>query len=269
MRYALVALALAVAAVAGAKAFGGAGGAAEGNRPAIGSAAALAGAGGSLPPPARPAFTVGRPHLLDRRETRARFAPVLRRVTALARPREDAEAVATLERETEEGTTNVVLVLDEARRRGAAWVRVRLPVLPNGRTGWVRRSALGGYGFVRTRLVIDRVRLTATLFENGRRVFRAPVGIGTSAAPTPSGDFYVRLKLAGFDDPFYGPVAYGTNARSAVLTDWPGGGYIGIHGTNAPELIPGRVSHGCVRLRNEDIAALGRLMPVGTPVTIR
>ena len=78
----------------------------------------------------------------------------------------------------------------------------------------------------------------------------------------------MRLKLAGFDNPVYGPVAFGTNARS-VLTDWPGGGYIGIHGTNEPELLPGRVSHGCVRLRNEDIVALSRLMPVGTPLTIR
>jgi lipoprotein-anchoring transpeptidase ErfK/SrfK len=33
--------------------------------------------------------------------------------------------------------------------------------------------------------------------------------------------------------------------------------------------LPGRVSHGCIRLRNEDIEELGRLMPLGTPVTIR
>jgi len=54
-----------------------------------------------------------------------------------------------------------------------------------------------------------------------------------------------------------------------VLTDWPGGGFIGIHGTDAPQLLPGRVSHGCIRLRNEDILRLRKLMPVGTPVTIR
>ncbi len=54
--------------------------------------------------------------------------------------------------------------------------------------------------------------------------------------------------LYGFDAPVYGPLAFGTSARSAVLTDWPGGGFIGIHGTNEPELLPGRVSHGCVRL---------------------
>jgi lipoprotein-anchoring transpeptidase ErfK/SrfK len=64
-------------------------------------------------------------------------------------------------------------------------------------------------------------------------------------------------------------VAFGTTARSAVLTDWPDGGFVGIHGTSEPQLVPGRVSHGCIRLRNEDILRLVGLMPVGTPVTIR
>lgn len=54
-----------------------------------------------------------------------------------------------------------------------------------------------------------------------------------------------------------------------MLTDWRGGGFIGIHGTNQPRLIPGLVSHGCVPMRNRDIQRLARLMPVGTPVTIR
>ena len=75
--------------------------------------------------------------------------------------------------------------------------------------------------------------------------------------------------LSRYASPFYGPVAFGTSARSAVLTDWPAGGFVGIHGTDQPELIPGRVSHGCIRLRNADIVRLARLMPVGTPVTIR
>jgi lipoprotein-anchoring transpeptidase ErfK/SrfK len=95
------------------------------------------------------------------------------------------------------------------------------------------------------------------------------VGIGAPGSPTPAGKFTVRSRLTRYASPFYGPVAFGTTARSAVLTDWPGGGYIGIHGTNAPELLPGRVSHGCIRLRNRDIVRLAALMPVGTPVTIR
>ena len=62
---------------------------------------------------------------------------------------------------------------------------------------------------------------------------------------------------------------FGISARSAVLTDWPGGGFVGIHGTNEPYLIPGHISHGCIRLRNPAILALARLMRVGSPVTIR
>jgi lipoprotein-anchoring transpeptidase ErfK/SrfK len=66
----------------------------------------------------------------------------------------------------------------------------------------------------------------------------------------------------------YGPLAFGTSAHSAVLTDWPGGGVIGIHGTNEPGLLPGRVSHGCIRLRNRDVVRLGRRLKLGTPITI-
>lgn len=229
----------------------------------------LSAAVAELPGSARPAFQVGRPVLLDRTESRARFAPVLRSVEALARPRPDAGTVATLATQTPEGTTNIVLVLGEVSRREGAWVHVRLPLLPNDRTGWLPRSALGGYRFVHTRLIVDRRRLTATLLRDGRRVFTARVGVGRPNWPTPPGEFYIRDKVSGFNDPFYGPVAFGTSARSAVLTDWPGGGFVGIHGTNAPELIPGRISHGCIRMRNVDILRLARLMPVGTPLTIR
>jgi lipoprotein-anchoring transpeptidase ErfK/SrfK len=149
------------------------------------------------------------------------------------------------------------------------WVRVRLPVLPNGSTGWVPREALGVYGVVETHLVIDLERLTATLLRNERPILRAPIGVGRPEWPTPKGQFYIRNLLTRYRSPFYGPLAFGTSARSSVLTDWPGGGFVGIHGTDAPELLPGRVSHGCIRLRNQDILELGRLMPIGTPVTIR
>ena len=74
--------------------------------------------------------------------------------------------------------------------------------------------------------------------------------------------------MTRYASPTYGPVAFGTSARSETLTDWPGGGFVGIHGTDRPDLLPGRVSHGCIRMRNDDIVELARLMPVGTPVTI-
>ncbi|MCW3047444.1 MAG: ErfK/YbiS/YcfS/YnhG family protein [Solirubrobacterales bacterium] len=55
------------------------------------------------------------------------------------------------------------------------------------------------------------------------------------------------------------------SARSEVLTDWPGGGVVGIHGTNEPRLLPGHVSHGCIRMRNADIVRLDRISRSGRP----
>jgi lipoprotein-anchoring transpeptidase ErfK/SrfK len=46
-----------------------------------------------------------------------------------------------------------------------------------------------------------------------------------------------------------------------------GDGYA-LHGTDKPSSIGQAVSHGCVRLRNEDIAYLYSIVPVGTPVFI-
>jgi lipoprotein-anchoring transpeptidase ErfK/SrfK len=46
-----------------------------------------------------------------------------------------------------------------------------------------------------------------------------------------------------------------------------GDGYA-LHGTNKPETIGRAVSHGCVRLRNEDIAKLHDIVPIGTIVYI-
>jgi hypothetical protein len=223
-----------------------------------------------LPASPKPAFVVPQPVRLAHSGAVSYWASVREETLARIAPNAGAAAVADLPRTTPEGTTNIVLVL--GRRTdgsGRLWVHVRLPVLPNGRTAWVPRRALGVYGAVHTQLIVSLERLTATLLRDGRPVFRAPVGVGQPQWPTPRGQFYIRNVLTRFSSPFYGPVAFGTSARSSVLTDWPGGGFIGIHGTNAPELLPGRVSHGCIRLRNEDVLELRQLMPVGSPVTIR
>jgi len=235
-------------------------------RPAAG---ARADAAAGLPAPVRPAFVPGHPEPLRGRRFVSRWAPVLRPAAALARPAVGAPLVARLGTRTPEATANIVLVLGRrADAAGRLWAHVRLATLPNSRTGWVPRAVLGGYGSVDTELRVDTRVLTATLLARGRAVFRAPVGIGQARWPTPRGRFYVRDELTKFAGPTYGPVAFGTSARSSVLTDWPAGGFVGIHGTDHPELIPGRVSHGCIRMRNADVLRLARLMPVGTPLTI-
>jgi hypothetical protein len=224
----------------------------------------------ALPAVPAPALVVRTPRALPDEPHLSRWSPVVTATPARRAPSRTAAAVGLLAKTTPEQTTNVVPVLGRAKdASGRLWVRVRLPVLPNGTTGWVPRAALGGYTLVRTRLVVDRAGLTATLLRSGKPIFRAAVGVGRPEWPTPAGEFVIRNRLTRFANPFYGPLAFGTSARSSVLTDWPAGGFVGIHGTNQPELIPGRVSHGCIRLRNADIVKLAGLMPIGTPVTIR
>jgi len=87
--------------------------------------------------------------------------------------------------------------------------------------------------------------------------------------PTPAGLFWIREKFS-VSNPggSYGPRAFGTSDYSR-LSDWPGGGVIGIHGTDEPGLIPGHPSHGCIRVPNSAVLRLYKLMPVGTPLEVR
>jgi len=225
---------------------------------------------GPLPTPVAPSFTPGPPRPLGSTAHLTHWAPVRRASLARAEPDGAASAVATLDETTPEGTRNLVVVLDRGvDADGRPWVQVRLPVLPNGTTGWVPRRALGGYEDVRTHLVVDVARLEATLSRDGHVLQRSPVAVGMPGWETPRGEFYVRNRLTRYRSPMYGPVAFGTSARSPRATDWPAGGFVGIHGTDRPDLVPGQASHGCIRLRNADVLALARRMPVGTPVTIR
>ncbi len=116
---------------------------------------------------------------------------------------------------------------------------------------------------------IDTSTRRLRLVRDGKVILRARIGVGRTQWPTPRGELYVPTRLSGPRlGVIYGPLAFGTSATSDVLTDWPGGGVVGIHGTNQPWLIPGRVSHGCIRLRNRDIVRLGRRLQIGTPITI-
>ena len=199
----------------------------------------------------------------------AHWAVLMRPAVVRSKPGLASRIITKLPTGTTDGTQNDVLVLsrtDLSPRQ--SWYRVRLPILPNNTIGYIKAGDLSPLFAVNTHLYINRSALTATLKRSGKVVFKTRVGVGKSIWPTPRGEFYVRDKLTRYGNPFYGPVMFGISARSAVLTDWPGGGYVGIHGTNAPRLIPGHVSHGCVRLRNASIVRLARLMGVGTPLTI-
>jgi len=177
--------------------------------------------------------------------------------------------VGRLRFQTEDGFPEPYLALEtKVDSRGRRWVKVRVPGRPNGRTGWVVRAALARLHVVDTHMQINRTTLRAVLFKAGRAIWRSRIGVGTPTTPTPSGHYLIRERFRiAKPGGIYGAFAFGTSAYS-VLSDWPRGGVVGIHGTNAPGLIPGRPSHGCVRLRNDSILRLAKLMPVGTTLEI-
>ena len=208
---------------------------------------------------------------LDKLGKEAYFAFVEQAAIARAQPKASARKVGKLTKRSPEGTDDLVAVIARTTdSKDRVWLKVRLPIRPNGTTGWVPEKALDELQPVDTWLRISTKTFKATLIKKGKRVFSAQIGVGQPQWPTPRGQFFIRamLKDYGSAGSFYGPLAFITSATSDTLTDWPGGGVVGIHGTSVPGLIPGKISHGCVRLRNADILKLAKLMPVGTPVTV-
>jgi hypothetical protein len=221
------------------------------------------------PPEGRQAKPVAMRLILSDELRLSRWAAAMERAIVRQHPRATAAALTRLRYLTEEGFPEVYLLLRQhLGADGTVWVRIRIPGPRNGRTGWVPRPALGPFRITRTFLLINRQTLRLTLYRSGRRIFRAPIGVGKPSTPTPAGRFWIREKFEVARAPFFGPRAIGTSAYSRRLTDWPQGRVIGLHGTSRPELVPGRPSHGCIRLRNRDIMRLYELLPLGTPVRI-
>jgi lipoprotein-anchoring transpeptidase ErfK/SrfK len=148
---------------------------------------------------------------------------------------------------------------------GRVWFHVDVPMRPNGTTAWIRAGAVALRPTL-NRILVHRGLRTIEVFRGERRLLHAKVAVGAPGRETPLGDFYVTARFHP-DDPFLGVFALETSAYSR-LTEWPGGGVVGIHGTSKPWLLGRAVSHGCVRVSNATAAALRRLAPLGTPISI-
>lgn len=167
------------------------------------------------------------------------------------------------------GFPTTVSVLERRQNCQGRWYRVRLAWWPNGTTGWVRSKDVKTTR-LHARIVIDVSQHRLYLYKAGRLLLKSSAAIGKPSTPTPLGSFFVtqRFVVSPTTGP-YGPRALGISAFSNVLRTWTDGGPIGIHGTNEPFAIGQPVSHGCVRLPNDEIIRLFALTPLGTPVLIR
>lgn len=182
-------------------------------------------------------------------------------VVVLGEP--DGGEVARFANPNASGAPLVFLVEEPA----GDWLRVQLPMRPNGSSGWVRASDVT-IASLEYRLEVSTAERTVTLLKGTESVRTFPAAIGTGDTPTPLGSFFLTELLAPTNEG-YGPFAYGISAFSDVLNSFGGGpGQIGIHGTDDSDSIGQAASHGCIRLSNEDITYLAGILPLGTPVVI-
>jgi lipoprotein-anchoring transpeptidase ErfK/SrfK len=150
---------------------------------------------------------------------------------------------------------------------GQVWYRVSIPMRPNGTYGWIPAKTVS-LKPTHSQIVVDIRTRTIDIYRFGKRRWHAIVAVGAPGRETPVGHYFVAARFVPYHDPFLGVFAVETSAYSK-LTEWPGGGVVGIHGTDEPQLLGRAVSHGCVRVANATARRLQALAPLGTPIWIK
>jgi hypothetical protein len=160
-----------------------------------------------------------------------------------------------------------LLIDGAALRDGEEWLEVLLPLRPNGKAAWVKADHVK----IREReerIEVDLSRRVLRHYDGGELANSFRIGVGSEEYPTAVGRFYIWVKVP-YENPNnpYGIMALGLSGFSPVLSDWPGQGRMAVHGTPYASNRGQAVSHGCVRVYNDDMHALLDL-PLGTPVEI-
>jgi lipoprotein-anchoring transpeptidase ErfK/SrfK len=151
------------------------------------------------------------------------------------------------------------------------WVDVRLPQRPNGLTAWVKDADVT-FSSTPYKILVDLATRQLIVFKHLRLTAAFPAGIGTTADPTPTGQFFVAF-FAAPPSPGYGPFVLVSSAHSNSISDWESSGdaLMAIHGPLGEDSAIGttgaQISHGCVRLHVADLEQL-RQIPAGSPIVV-
>lgn len=105
-------------------------------------------------------------------------------------------------------------------------------------------------------ITVDISERELRLYQDGSLEKSYPVGIGKMLTPTPTGTYTIINKSPNPGGPF-GVMWMGLSKP-----------HYGIHGTNNPSSIGKVVSHGCIRMYNQNVLELSSKVPIGTVVTI-
>jgi lipoprotein-anchoring transpeptidase ErfK/SrfK len=119
-------------------------------------------------------------------------------------------------------------------------------------------------------IVISIADRKLALMEDGQVLKTYPIAVGTRGTPSPDGDFVI---VNHAKDPTYRhrDKEIGPGKDNPLGSRWMGlslKGY-GIHGTNVQSSVGKAASHGCFRMRKQDVEELYTLVQVGDAVTVR
>jgi lipoprotein-anchoring transpeptidase ErfK/SrfK len=122
----------------------------------------------------------------------------------------------------------------------------------------------------RRQIVISIADRQLAVMDSGRVIKIYPIAVGKRGTPSPDGDFVIINRAK---DPTYrhGETEIAPGKDNPLGSRWMGlnlKGY-GIHGTNVQSSIGKAISHGCFRMRKQDVEELYSLMQVGDTVTVR
>lgn len=167
------------------------------------------------------------------------------------------------------GQTILPVIARATTKRGARRLRVLLPGRPNGHTGWIAQRGTDATT-TSWHVAIRTSTRTVSVYRGGRLARSFAAVVGKPATPTPNGRFFVEESILMPRGHPGAPYALALSARSNVLQEFAGGpGQIAVHGVANLGGMPGTaVSHGCVRLANDDIRWMAARIGNGVRVTI-
>jgi len=153
---------------------------------------------------------------------------------------------------------------------GDEWLKVQLPMRPNGREGWIPAEDYV-VTHTRHRAEVDLASATVKVYEGLDLIAETSTAIGTPRTPTPIGTFFIAAKRRNPPaEAYLGTHAIVLSGFSEALSSFSGGlPVIAIHGTNYPDSVLGKaVSNGCLRVPNSVVQFIAETVPIGAPVHI-
>ncbi len=170
---------------------------------------------------------------------------------------------------TEFGSLRHFLVLEELTADdGTEWLKIQVPVRPNGTEGWIPRAEVV-LNDVTTRVLIDLSDRSVVVWDGDDIVIDTRVAVGTDRTPTPTGSYYIRDSFPWDPASVYGPWVFALSSYSEVIDEINGGeAVVALHGTRDNSVLGSAVSLGCIRIDNNVLLEMSTIVEPGTPVEV-